>query len=113
MKFVECSDEVANRYIMNANASIWLYPILMQANLRIWVISGDVDADVPITGTLRWIERFKEDHGVPVVQPWREWWIKGLHTHEDQVGGMVWQLRNFTFASVKGAGHMVPHDKPK
>lgn len=113
MKFSECSDEVANRYVMNANASIWIYPILMQAGLRIWVFSGDVDADVPITGTLRWIERFKEDHGIPVYEPWREWWVKGLHTHEDQVAGMVWQLRNFTFATVKGAGHMVPKDKPK
>jgi len=26
---------------------------------------------------------------------------------------MVWKLRGFTFASVKGAGHMVPKDKPK
>lgn len=24
---------------------------------------------------------------------------------------MVWQLRGFTFVSVKGAGHMVPSDK--
>jgi serine carboxypeptidase-like clade II len=48
-----------------------------------------------------------------VEEQWREWWVPGLHKHEDQVGGMVWKLRGFTFASVKGAGHMVPHDKRK
>ena len=47
------------------------------------------------------------------MEPWREWWVQGLHAHEDQVGGMVWQLKNLTFVSIKGAGHMVPKDKPK
>lgn len=68
---------------------------------------------MPITGTMRWIERVKDSHGIPVMEPWREWWVPGLHKHEDQVGGMVWKLRGFTFASVKGAGHMVPKDKKK
>lgn len=50
---------------------------------------------------------------MPVLEPWREWWVKGLHTHEDQVGGMYWELKGLTFASVKGAGHLVPKDKPR
>lgn len=73
--------------------------------------SGDVDANVPIVGTLNWINRLKENEGWPVMEPWREWWIPGLHKHEDQVAGMVWKLRGFTFVSVKGAGHLVPKDK--
>lgn len=56
---------------MFANASYWIYPILMKEKLRIWIYSGDVDADVPITGTLRWIEKFKEEYGLPVIDPWR------------------------------------------
>ena len=44
-------------------------------------------------------------------EPWREWWVPGLHKHEDQVGGMVWSLRGLKFVSIKGAGHEVPRDK--
>ena len=90
---------------MFANASYWLYPIMMKQGLRIWIYSGDVDADVPITGTLHWISKLREEHGLPVMEPWREWWIPGKHKHEDQVGGMVWSLKGLTFASVRGAGH--------
>lgn len=113
MHFDECSDDVALHYIMNSNASIWIYPILIKEQLRIWVYSGDVDADVPITGTLRWISHFKEAQGIAVLEPWREWWVSGKHKHEDQVGGMIWELQGLTFASVKGAGHLVPRDKRK
>jgi len=102
---------VANKYIMFANASEWIYPELIKAGLRIMIYSGDVDADVPITGTLKWIDRLKEEAGLPVLEPWREWWVHGVHKHEDQVGGMVWKLKGFTFVSVRGAGHMVPKDK--
>ena len=83
----------------------------MKEGLRIWVYSGDVDADVPITGTLVWLEKLREELELPIEEPWREWWVHGLHEHEDQVGGMVWSIRNITFVSVKGAGHMVPKDK--
>lgn len=111
--FEECSDDVAKKYKMFANASYWLYPIMMKQKIRIWVYSGDVDADVPITGTLRWLNMLREEQGLPIVDPWREWWVPGFHKHEDQVGGMVWQLKDLTFASIKGAGHMVPKDKRK
>lgn len=76
-----------------------------------WVFSGDVDADVPITGTVHWLEKLRDEISLPVMEPWREWWIPGVHKHEDQVGGMVWKLKGLTFASVKGAGHMVARDK--
>ncbi len=40
---------------MFANASYWIYPTLIKEKLRIWVYSGDVDADVPIPGTIHWL----------------------------------------------------------
>jgi hypothetical protein len=44
---------------MFPNASYWLYPILIKEKLRIWIYSGDVDANLPITGTVNWIVRLR------------------------------------------------------
>lgn len=98
---------------MFENASYWLYPVLMKEQLRIWITEGDVDNSVPITGTLAWLTRLRDEFGIPMEDQWREWWVPGLHTHEYQVAGMVWKLKGLTFASVKGAGHMMPKDKRK
>lgn len=111
--FDACSDDVATNYTMFDNASYWLYPHLLSEGLRMWVFEGDVDNSVPITGTVTWLVRMRDEFGLPILEQWREWWVPGLHKHEDQVGGMVWKLKGLTFASVKGAGHMVPKDKPK
>lgn len=32
----------------------------MQAGYRVWVYSGDTDADVPVTGTKSWIQQLRE-----------------------------------------------------
>ena len=66
MRFDECSDEVAKDYVMFENASYWIYPILLKEELRVWVYSGDVDADVPTPGTIHWLEKLREDLGLPV-----------------------------------------------
>lgn len=66
MHYMFCSDDVANGYQMNPNASEWIYPLLIKQGLRVWVYSGDVDANVPITGTINWVTRMKENEGFPV-----------------------------------------------
>lgn len=112
IKWDLCSDDVENKYQMNENASLPLYPDLIKSGLRVWVYSGDIDANVPIIGTLRWLHLMKDLEGLGVIEPWREWWVPGLHKHEDQMAGNVFKLKGLTFLSVKGAGHMVPADKP-
>lgn len=50
---------------------------------------------------------------MPVRRIWREWWIPGKHKGEDQVGGFIWELRDLTFVSVKGAGFRTAYDQPQ
>jgi serine carboxypeptidase-like clade 2 len=93
-----------------------VYKTLLQQDgedaLHIIVFSGDVDAIVPVTGTRMWLDRL----GVPVSNDssnaWRSW-----TTSVGQVGGYVTEYENptatnFTFVSVRNAGHMVPAAQP-
>ena len=77
-----------------------------------FIYSGDLDSTIPIIGTKDWITKLKEEIDMPVRRTWREWWVPGKHPHEDQVGGMVWELEGLTFASVKSAGYSVGREKP-
>ncbi|GIM06742.1 hypothetical protein Vretimale_10995, partial [Volvox reticuliferus] len=79
-----------------------VYDRLLQANLRILIYSGDVDGIVPVVGTRRWVAslRLKERAA------WRPW-FSGT-----QVGGYVVEYQGLTFATVRGAGHMVPYVQP-
>ena len=80
---------------------------------RQWVYSGDLDSTVPITGTKEWVQRLKDELNMPVRKVWREWWVHGQHSGEDQVGGFVWELRDLTLVTVKGAGFRTGLDQPQ
>ena len=63
------------------------------------VYSGDIDAQIPHIATERWTRGM----GYSLVEGWQPW------AHGDLVGGYVTRyVHNFTFATVKGAGHMAP-----
>eukprot|EP00727_Mastigamoeba_balamuthi_P000551 m51a1_g10493 putative serine carboxypeptidase (469) ;mRNA; f:74889-76788 len=70
--------------------------------LRILVYSGDFDGAVPFPGTQMWISCL----GRPVKSGWRTWHYDG------QVAGGVIDYDRISFATIKGAGHMVPYTLP-
>ncbi|CAM6070730.1 unnamed protein product [Sphagnum tenellum] len=115
IEWTECSNLVFNKYNTTdiLRSMVPVYHELFDAGLRIWVYSGDFDGRVPTTGTREWINTL----GLPVEKAWYPW----THPSKDsatglddlQVGGYSQvYARNFTFASVRGAGHMVPQDQP-
>jgi hypothetical protein len=61
-----CSSDVGDKYQMFPNSSYWIYPLLMKEKLRVWVYSGDVDSSVPITGTMKWMIRMREEFNIPI-----------------------------------------------
>jgi len=98
-----CNDAVNFGYDRSVGSLLPLYPTLIQ-NYRILVYSGDTDSCVPETGSERWVYNL----GYSIVDPWRPW-----TSAAQQVNGYVQTYSNsFTFATVKGAGHMVPQYQP-
>jgi len=53
----------------------------MKPDLHVLIYSGDIDAIVPVTGTLNWLEVFTSDMGWSVSDAKRAWLVN------DQVGG--------------------------
>ncbi|KAJ8641318.1 hypothetical protein MRB53_018012 [Persea americana] len=75
----------------------------MSSEALAW-FSGDHDLKVPFVGTKAWIGSLN----FSIVDEWRSWLVDG------QVAGYTRAyVNNFTFATVKGAGHTAPEYKPK
>ena len=82
-----------------------IYEELLKAGKRVLVYSGDVDNCLPWTGSLQWVSLL----GIAETEPWRPWTLHG----GAQVSGYVIAYGDqLTFATVRGAGHMVPEFRP-
>jgi len=76
---------------------------------------------VPYLGTMRWVDDVVENtNGIGDREPWPEIGVGWTNWNVDaNVAGYfsTWDVtgsnHTFTFATVKGAGHMVPEVKPK
>lgn len=90
-----------------------LYADLAQ-KYRVVIYSGDVDGCVPFVGTEEWTAGL----GFPVVESWRPWLAGTPQNASASVSaGYVTTYaakpgHNFTFLTIKGAGHMVPQFQP-
>lgn len=103
--WTSCTDKIKYSRADLLSSVVPLYEELIDMGLRILVYSGDIDAIVPIIGTRRWLETLNLEE----ENPWRPW-----ESSTGQVGG--WTLsyqKNISFASVRGAGHMVPYTQPE
>ena len=106
-KWVVCSNDVYDNYKSNYTlGSIWAYPILINAGLRILIYSGDSDAVVPTSGNQLWIRDLK----LETEEPWRQWRVDN---DMNNVAGYVVKYKGLTFCTIKGVGHMAPGWKPK
>ncbi|KAI7740217.1 hypothetical protein M8C21_001293 [Ambrosia artemisiifolia] len=77
-------------YWLDAPTSVLdVYQELISSGLRIWMFSGDTDAEIPTAATRYSINALN----LTTISPWRAWWEDG---HK-----------------IRGAGHEVPLHKPK
>ena len=85
-----------------------VYPVLVeQAKINVLIFNGEADACVPWVDNEWWTRSMN----YTVLTPWTSW------SSENQVAGYFVGYNssagpNFAFATVKGAGHMVPEFAP-
>uniref|UniRef100_K4A7T5 Carboxypeptidase n=1 Tax=Setaria italica TaxID=4555 RepID=K4A7T5_SETIT len=77
---------------------------LISSGIRTWLYSGDIDAVCPVTSTLYSLDIL----GLQINSPWRAW-----YSDDGEVGGYVVEYKGLVFATVRGAGHMVPTYQPQ
>ncbi|XP_010505106.1 PREDICTED: serine carboxypeptidase-like 33 [Camelina sativa] len=99
-----CNDSILQTYHFTVSSMLPTYSKLIKAGLKIWVYSGDADGRVPVIGSRYCVEAL----GLPVKSDWRSWF------HNHQVGGRITEYEGgLTFVTVRGAGHLVPLNKPE
>ena len=82
------------------------YASTLVSAFRVMHYSGDADPCVPHVGTQRWIASL----ALPEVEAWHPWTAPGTMP----VSGYATRYApNFTFATVRDAGHMAPRYKPR
>jgi len=103
--WADCSDI---EYVEGRKGSQFVWEAL-KGKVRMLKYSGDKDGNVPAFGTLGWINALNRKE----LSPWRAWLDAEATFGANQVGGYFWQLDGLDFATVHGAGHMVPLDQGK
>ncbi|KAI3825863.1 hypothetical protein L1987_07555 [Smallanthus sonchifolius] len=94
----------------NNDGNINILPLLkriIENRIPVWIFSGDQDSVVPLLGSRTLVRELAHDLEFNVTVPYGAWFHKG------QVGGWVTEYGNLlTFATVRGAAHMVPYAQP-
>ncbi|XP_023536321.1 serine carboxypeptidase-like 42 [Cucurbita pepo subsp. pepo] len=94
----------------DTDGNIDILPLLkriIENRIPVWVFSGDQDSVVPLLGSRTLVRELAHDMKFKITVPYGTWFHKG------QVGGWAIEYGNLlTFATVRGAAHMVPYAQP-
>ncbi|MCO5606271.1 hypothetical protein L7F22_060458 [Adiantum nelumboides] len=97
-----CSGQISG-WVDSPTTMLPILEDLMARGLRVWMFSGDTDGRIPVLSTRYSIGALK----LPILGKWYPWY------HNNQVAGWSEIYRNLTFATVRGAGHMVATYQPE
>ncbi|KAL4430952.1 hypothetical protein ABPG75_006208 [Micractinium tetrahymenae] len=103
--FDECTNGQRIHYTHDRGSMLPVHADLINRGLTALVYSGDHDMAVPHTGSEAWTSALGARLGL--VRPWAPW-----HIGDHQVAGYSVHYRGLVYATVRGAGHMVPQSKP-
>uniref|UniRef100_A0A6V7QQW0 Carboxypeptidase n=1 Tax=Ananas comosus var. bracteatus TaxID=296719 RepID=A0A6V7QQW0_ANACO len=99
-----CSPNYVENYLNLPDVQRALHANTTRLNYP-WIdCSGDIDSVCPVTSTQYSLDIL----GLPIEASWRPW-----YSDIEEVGGYVVGYKGLVFATVRGAGHMVPRYQPK
>lgn len=94
----------------DTDGNLDMLPLLKRILLHgtpVWVFSGDQDSVVPLLGSRTLVRELAHSLNFKTTVPYGAWF------HKRQVGGWATEYGNLlTFATVRGAAHMVPYAQP-
>ncbi|KAH9622293.1 hypothetical protein KSS87_019095 [Heliosperma pusillum] len=80
---------------------------ILNNRIPVWIFSGDQDSVVPLLGSRTLVRELAHSMKFKTTVPYGAWF------HKRQVGGWATEYGNLlTFATVRGAAHMVPYTQP-
>ncbi|XP_015683311.1 lysosomal protective protein [Protobothrops mucrosquamatus] len=104
-----CSFEVSHGYKrLYTQMNDQYLKLLSTGKYRILLYNGDVDMACNFLGDEWFVESLQQK-----VEVARRPWIFTDEDGQDQIGGFMKEFTNIAFLTVKGAGHMVPTDRPR
>lgn len=89
-------------YNLNVKGSVWIYPTLIEAGVRVLIYSGDTDGAVPTYGSEQWINSLN----LKTKSAYREWSI-----NKGETAGFFKEYEGLDLCIVHGTGHMAPQWK--
>ncbi|KAF8883441.1 Alpha/Beta hydrolase protein [Infundibulicybe gibba] len=109
--FSACSSAVGQNF--NDHMDKWAVPTqyyvagLLDRGIRVLIYAGTYDWQCNWVANKLWADRLEWSGKAEYnAQEWKEWTVDGNRV------GEIKQTPLLTFATIRGAGHMVPHDKP-
>ncbi|CAH9081757.1 unnamed protein product [Cuscuta epithymum] len=104
-----CADfAMLNYSLIDGDADVVpLLKKILENKIPLWIFSGDQDSVVPLVGSRTVVRELAAELNMNITVPYSVWFHKG------QVGGWQTEYGNLlTFATVRGAAHMVPYAQP-
>ncbi|CAJ0581455.1 unnamed protein product, partial [Mesorhabditis spiculigera] len=101
-KWEICSDAVSQGYHRQYGTMKPQVTNAVNAGLKVMLYYGDIDMACNFLGG----QRFAANLGIAQKESKRTYQVNG------QVGGYVSDFGQLKFVTIRGAGHLVPHDKP-
>ncbi|KAK0467717.1 peptidase S10 serine carboxypeptidase [Desarmillaria tabescens] len=109
--FSACSSMVGQNF--NAHMDKWAVPTqyyvagLLDRGIRVLIYAGTYDWQCNWVANKLWVDELEWSGKKEYTEvQWEDWFVGGSKA------GEIKQTTLLTFAMVRGAGHMVPHDKP-